>query len=110
MRGSPILSTPDAAPFDQPWQAQAFALTEALIAAEAFSASEWAEALSRELHGPDAAEDGSDYYARWVRALEGLMISRGIATAEGVARLTTQWQRAAERTPHGHAITLEAGR
>ncbi|MEQ8479596.1 MAG: nitrile hydratase accessory protein [Hoeflea sp.] len=93
--------------FAEPWQAQAFALAVALNERGLFSWSEWATALSRELAGPGAAQDGGDYYAHWLAALETLLTEKGVAGPETVEALTTSWQRAARATPHGQPIRLE---
>lgn len=69
-----------------------------------FTWSEWAEALSAELHQPGRAEDGSDYFDAWVAALSSLLIARGIADAGMILALQESWQRAAEATPHGKPI------
>jgi hypothetical protein len=71
-----------------------------------FGWDEWAKALSAEVHRPDAAEDGHDYYERWMHALEGLLASKGIAPAASVDDLAAAWQRAAHATPHGKPIEL----
>jgi nitrile hydratase accessory protein len=101
------LSAPEAKPFDAPWQAHAFALTVHLNERGLFNWSEWAQALSAELHAPDAAPDGSDYYARWLQALEKLLMDRGVTGARDIAGLADAWQRAAHATPHGKPIRLE---
>lgn len=71
-----------------------------------FSWSEWAAALSAELHKPGRAEDGSDYFDGWVAALTGLLVERGVADATTIMALQQSWQRAAEATPHGQPIVL----
>lgn len=93
--------------FVEPWQAQAFALAVELNARGVFEWPEWADALSRELHSPDAAPDGSDYYDHWMRALEKLLVAKGVTTSDTVADLALAWQRAAHATPHGRPILLE---
>jgi len=98
---------PNEGVFDEPWQAQAFALTVALNETGAFEWGDWATFLSEQLHAPDAKDDGSDYYARWTAALEALLISKGIVDAGEVANLASSWQRAAAATPHGTAIELQ---
>ena len=72
-----------------------------------FSWGEWAEALSVEVHKPGAAPDGSDYYQRWLAALEKLLAARGVAEAPEVDACAAAWQRAAHATPHGKPILLE---
>jgi nitrile hydratase accessory protein len=97
----------DAPVFAEPWQAQAFAIVVALHERGLFSWSEWADTLSVELKKPEAAEDGSDYYARWLQALEVLMARKGIAAPLDVDAVAAAWQRAAHATPHGKPILLE---
>lgn len=93
--------------FSEPWNAQAFAMTVHLHERGLFSWGEWAEALSAELHRPERAEDGSDYFDGWVAALTGLLVSKGLADADTVLALQESWKRAAEATPHGSPILLE---
>ncbi|PZU84807.1 MAG: nitrile hydratase accessory protein [Shinella sp.] len=93
--------------FVEPWNAQAFAMTVHLHEKGLFSWGEWAEALSAELHRPERAEDGSDYFDGWVAALTGLLVSKGLADADTVLALQESWKRAAEATPHGSPILLE---
>ena len=97
---------PDAA-FEEPWQAQAFALAVALQDRNVFSAAEWAEALGREVHSEDAAQDGHDYYEHWLAALEALLNAKGLAARQAVDDLAHAWERAAHATPHGQPILLE---
>ncbi|MGX5668460.1 nitrile hydratase accessory protein [Rhizobium daejeonense] len=93
--------------FVEPWNAQAFAMTVHLHERGLFSWGEWAKALSAELHRPERAEDGSDYFDGWVAALTGLLVSKGLADADTVLALQESWKRAAEATPHGSPILLE---
>ncbi|TKT80098.1 nitrile hydratase accessory protein [Aquamicrobium sp. LC103] len=97
----------DEPPFAEPWQAEAFALTVALHERGLFSWAEWAETLSTEVKAPGAADDGSDYYACWLRALEKLIAGKGVAAPRDVEALSQAWQRAAHATPHGKPILLE---
>ena len=93
--------------FAEPWQAEAFALTVALHERGIFSWNEWAEALSAETGKPDAATDGSDYYAHWLAALEALLAAKGVTQTSEVDTLAAAWERAAHATPHGTPIRLE---
>ena len=72
-----------------------------------FSWAEWAEALSREVHGPGRAIDGSDYFDCWVAALSSLLSECGVASEVEQSALSDRWARAAEATPHGKPILLE---
>lgn len=93
--------------FSAPWQAQAFAMAVALNEVGLLDWAEWAATLSEHLHAPDAADDGSDYYAHWLETLEDLLARHGHADPAEVAALTEAWQRAARATPHGRPILLE---
>jgi len=104
------LSPPDPAPeapFDAPWQAQAFAMVVALHRRGLFTWAEWTEALGAELACATARADGADYYTRWVAALERVLQARGVAEAGEIAALAEAWARAARATPHGTPIALE---
>ncbi len=92
--------------FPEPWAAEAFAMTVHLHENGLFSWTEWAEALSAEVHKPGRAEDGSDYFDCWVEALTGLLVGKGITDADAILELQKSWQRAAEATPHGKPIEL----
>jgi nitrile hydratase accessory protein len=106
--GLPAAALPKDDPvFAEPWQAEAFAIVVALNERGLFSWSEWADALSAEVKRPDAAQDGSDYYDRWLRALEKLLAAKGVAGGAEVDALAAAWERAAHATPHGKPILLE---
>lgn len=87
--------------FAAPWEAKAFALAVLLRDRGLFGGNAWAEALGAECAG------GGPYYAAWLGALEKMLAEAGVASAEDVARLARDWQRAAEATPHGTPIRLE---
>jgi len=91
--------------FNEPWQAQAFALAVELNAEGAFTWAEWAETLAQELAG-DPADDGARYYDHWVTALEALTARRGLATSSELATRKADWAEAYRRTPHGKPIEL----
>ncbi|MCU4652300.1 nitrile hydratase accessory protein [Roseibacterium sp. SDUM158016] len=92
------------APFEEPWQAQLFALTVALNEAGRFSWPEWAEVF-----GPRVQGAGADHYWEiWSEALVALLEAKGIADAVEVLALTARWQDAARATPHGKPIILSA--
>jgi nitrile hydratase accessory protein len=97
---------PDEPVFDEPWQAQAFALAVALNERGVFTWSEWASTLGAEIKA-NGAPDGTDYYERWVAALDTLVRAKGISDTTEIAGLADAWQRAAHATPHGKPILLE---
>jgi nitrile hydratase accessory protein len=95
--------------FSAPWEAQAFAIVVALHRRGVFGWSEWAAALGAQIKKAQAAGDpdsGTTYYRHWLAALEQLVQQRGLASGEQLSQYGTAWDRAAQRTPHGRAITL----
>jgi len=97
--------------FAAPWQAQAFAMAVSLHQRGLFTWAEWAEALARQISAAQAAGDadrGDTYYAHWLAALEALVARKGAGSADELERFRHAWSRAAERTPHGRPIELQA--
>jgi len=79
-------------PFDEPWQAEAFALTVALNEAGHLPWDEWASEFSSTLAAqaadlpdplrqslPDSPEANAAYWRAWLQTLEQLLRTRGIA-------------------------------
>jgi nitrile hydratase accessory protein len=96
--------------FAEPWQAQAFAMAVALHQSGLFTWPEWAETLSREIKRAQTEGDpdrGDTYYDHWLKALETLVIAKGVADEALLAALRDAWDRAADATPHGQPIVLE---
>jgi len=93
--------------FDEPWQAQAFALTVQLHRQGAFTWTEWARALSAQIAaaGPD---DGAGYCASWLAALESLVAAKGLAGSAELAARKAAWDEAYRATPHGRPVELPA--
>lgn len=96
--------------FAEPWHAQAFAITVMLNERGLFTWREWAEMLSRELRGAEAAgeaegEDG--YYGAWLNALERLLTEKAVVPEDERQAREDAWQRAARATPHGQPVTLD---
>ncbi len=88
--------------FNEPWEAQAFAMAVKLNEAGLFAWSEWAEMLGAEI----AARPDAPYYENWLAALEKLVEKKGLMTAAEFRRRIGEWNRAARSTPHGKPIEL----
>jgi nitrile hydratase accessory protein len=97
--------------FDEPWQAEAFALVVHLHDRGAFTWTEWAGALTAEIKAADARGepgDGVHYYEHWLAALERLVLKRGLAEPEALAIRKQAWADAYRHTPHGRPVVLGA--
>lgn len=98
--------------FDDPWQAQIFALTLALSEAGHFTWPDWTQALGAALKERGAnrpLDGGQDYFAAWLAALETLLARRGLALPAEVEATRAAWERAYLSTPHGQPVNLAAG-
>ncbi len=97
--------------FDDPWQAQVFALTVALSDAGHFPWTDWAQAFGATLkrHGANRALDGgADYFNAWLETLESLLEQRGLAGQAEARTIRAAWEQAYLSTPHGQPVKLPA--
>jgi nitrile hydratase accessory protein len=94
------------APFDEPWQAQVFALAVHLHQAGAFTWTEWAAVLATEI----ATHGDAPYYDSWLAALETLATGKRLAGADELIERKADWARAYLATPHGEPVELSAAR
>jgi nitrile hydratase accessory protein len=97
--------------FREPWEAQAFAMALVLHERGVFTWNEWAETLAAEIKRAQAAGDpdtGETYYRHWLATLERLVAKKGVATSDALDRYRDAWDHAADRTPHGKPIVLQA--
>jgi nitrile hydratase accessory protein len=97
--------------FEEPWQAQAFALAVRLCEAGCFSWAEWTAALSQEIRAAQARGDpdlGHTYYQHWLNALERLCIAKGLVSHAELQRRAEAWRQAYRQTPHGQPVELAA--
>jgi nitrile hydratase accessory protein len=97
--------------FNEPWEAQAFALAVRLLEDGCFSGPEWSAVLSQEIRAAQERCDpglGSSYYHHWLRALERLCVEKGLVNAADIHRRKEEWLRAYRNTPHGQPVELSA--
>jgi len=102
---------PDGPIFQEPWEAQAFAMTLALHGRRLFTWGEWTAVLCEEIGRAQARGDpdtGKTYYHHWLAALERIVAEKGVADGASLDRCRGAWKRAAERTPHGSPIVVRA--
>ena len=95
--------------FNEPLEAQAFAIALALHRRGVFTWEEWAIALGKEIKAAQARGDpdtGTTYYRHWLATVERLVQEKGIANERTLSQYREAWHNAAERTPHGEPIVL----
>lgn len=101
--------TPPRPAFDDPWQAQALALADAMVKAGHFTAAEWATALGAALAEAKAQREADtleSYYLAVIAALEKLSEERAGISTQQRAQRRAEWVDAYHRTPHGMPVTL----
>lgn len=94
--------------FAAPWEAQAFAMAVELHARGAFTWAEWSAALGREIASGNDSSATKPYYEHWLAALERLVTEKRLTSAAELATRKVAWKSAAEATPHGEPIVLDA--
>ena len=95
--------------FDEPWQAQALALADAMVQAGHFTATEWAAALGAALSEAEAKGEPDtleSYYLAVISALEKLSEERAGISTQQRAQRRADWEAAYHRTPHGMPVVL----
>ena len=95
--------------FNEPWEAEAFAMTLNLYAQGYFTWPEWVERMGAEISAaPDACDSvrGDTFYLHWLKALEGLVAEKGLLTSDDLANRRDARDRAAHATPLGQPIVL----
>lgn len=97
------MNPPDDPVFNEPWEAQAFAMAVSLEAKGLFTWTEWAEALGREIK----VQGERSYYECWLAALERLVEEKRLMSAAERLTRIDEWDRAAKATPHGQPIELD---
>ena len=130
---------PSSVVFEQPWQAQIFALVVQLNERGVFSWPEWSATLGEVLAQTPPMEAGAQRSAdslcgaltgqstgvcvsadvaaapldgaweHWPVALERLLVRKAIAAPGALVALRQAWQRADESTPHGQPVRLGSG-
>ena len=99
--------------FQEPWEAQALALSVKLQEEGHFTASEWANTLGAEIKAAQSRgdpDDGTTYYRHVLAALERLVCEKGLTSRENLERRRMAWEDAYRTTPHGEPVTLAKAR
>ena len=91
--------------FDEPWQAQAYAMAQVLIESGRIEPNTWAatmrQAISKRL--ASGAPDTTDtYFAAVTDALESVLA----LDDREMLQVVEAWRGAYETTPHGHPVKL----
>ncbi len=71
--------------FEEPWEGRVFGLAVAMTQSGIYDWAEFRHRLVEETRVDEGRDESGDepnaYYRRWVRALEGLVVDRGLITS-----------------------------
>jgi nitrile hydratase accessory protein len=107
----PLASVDGEAAFDEPWQAEALAIADALVHNGMFSAGSWSQALGealREAEVSGANDDQQTYYKCVLTALEGLIAQHSEIDRPAMTAKREDWEKAYLSTAHGQPVKLAA--
>lgn len=96
-------------PFDEPWQAQSYAMAQVLIERGTISASAWADTFGAAIRArlASGAEDTTTtYFAAIADALATVLT---LESSE-IDQKVEDWREAFESTPHGKPVLLARDR
>lgn len=96
--------------FNEPWEAQAFAIVLKLHEAGHFTWNEWAAQLSAAIKQAQADGDpdlGDTYYRHWLSALERIVADKDLLPTAELAPRKEAWAEAYRNTPHGQPVKLD---
>lgn len=71
--------------FDAPWESRAFSVAVALTEAGVCDWSDFRDRLVAQIGAWDGERDEWDYYARWLAALEQLLLEQRLLSADELA-------------------------
>lgn len=87
--------------FEAPWEARAYGIAMLLHQQDIYPWREFSERLTAQIAGagpaseasvfPLPADTESRYYEQWLAALEGLVLDRGLLTAEEIGTRTDEF-------------------
>jgi len=97
--------------FNEPWQAQAFAIAVSLCDEGYFTWSEWVDVFSEQVKLAQKSGDpdlGDTYYSHWLNALETIVAEKKIIDFPDMHQRKEAWKQAYLLTPHGQPIELQS--
>jgi len=97
--------------FNEPWQAQAFALAVSLCDEGHFTWSEWVDVFSEQVKLAQQSGDpdlGDTYYSHWLNALEVIVSNKQIVGLGDMKERKEAWRQVYLHTPHGKPIELHS--
>ena len=95
--------------FNEPWEAQVFAIAYRLVAEGHITRSEWAQALGNAIEAAQAEGDpdeGGTYYHHVLAAVECITTGKGLTNPEELESRKQEWIDVYLSTPHGEPVEI----
>jgi nitrile hydratase accessory protein len=70
--------------FNEPWESRVFGMAVGLCQRGFFEWDEFRDRLIAEVSSADARHEASTYYERFLRALQSIVVEKGICSAEEI--------------------------
>ncbi|MEB3318314.1 MAG: hypothetical protein VKO39_09285 [Cyanobacteriota bacterium] len=106
----PLLRPKGEAPFQDSWEAEAYALGNLLVKLNHVTAKEWMDLLADSIQEAQRFGDpdtGETYYHHWCRSLEKFCFQAGLSSPSQYREILGLWSQAIKNTPHGVPLTLD---
>lgn len=106
----PIYRGQGEAPFNDSWEAEAYAMGNLLVKLNHLSPKEWMDLMAESIkeaqnHGdPDT---GDTYYNHWCRSIEKFCFLSGLSDPDQHRNKLDLWKKAINNTPHGVPLAIE---
>jgi nitrile hydratase accessory protein len=106
----PIYRGQGEAPFNDSWEAEAYAMGNLLVKLNHLSPKEWMDLMAESIkeaqnHGdPDT---GDTYYNHWCRSIEKFCFLSGLSDPDQHRNNLDLWKKAINNTPHGVPLAIE---
>jgi len=106
----PLLRRKGEPPFNDSWEAEAFALGNLLVKLNRITPKEWMELMAESIQEAQSFGDpdtGETYYQHWCRSLEKFCFQTGLSHPSDHREILDLWKRAISNTPHGVPLSIE---
>ncbi|MBM5816549.1 MAG: nitrile hydratase subunit beta [Cyanobacteria bacterium K_Offshore_surface_m2_239] len=106
----PLLRSDGESPFQDSWEAEAYALGNLLVKLNHLSATDWMNLMAESIREAQSLGDpdtGETYYQHWCRSLEQFCFRSGLSNPEEHRQTLELWRRAIANTPHGVPLAIE---
>ena len=88
--------------FEAPWEARAFGLAVALHEEGAYEWGSFSGRLAEEIGRAEQSGEDSNYYERWLKALQNMAVKNGLLSEEEIEAKASEVARVDDHHDHDH--------